>query len=65
MRGGVPTTAANQPSHTSTAQQEKVTTPNQSSAAAAPRRRVGMPCEARKQSGASTEIRLTSSAGPQ
>src|SRR3954470_2691331 len=65
MRGGVPLTMANQPSQTSTAAQAKVTTPNQSSAEAAPRRSVGMPCEARKQSGASTEIRFTSSAGPQ
>src|SRR5205814_836095 len=42
----------------------KVMTPNQSSAAAAPRRSVSTPCEASSASGASSASRLTSCAGP-
>src|SRR5882762_2884776 len=52
------------PSQISPTKKAKLMTPNQSSAAAAPRRSVTTPCEASSASGASSASRLTSCGGP-
>src|SRR5205814_2116153 len=62
--GGTPVIIPMYPSQISPTKKAKVMTPNQSSAAAAPRRSVSTPCEASSASGASSASRLTSCAGP-
>src|SRR5207302_4016363 len=62
--GGTPVIIPIYPSQISPTKKAKVMTPNQSSAAAAPRRSVSTPCEASSASGASSASSLTSCGGP-